>query len=185
MYTVQLPDQTLQNSTSIYLKAIISLLNEWTAMYAYGWQGWRPRKDTTTVYLALLSRWFWLGKQALVLGHIVWLHLKARRTGVPARMHRNKRPGQGWTPPQRRQEREQNGGKEWAYLEKAECTHTQLQAPHYPITPSVFFSLLLLLRDAQQVCVDEKARAQQLSSPINPAVLLTTCSSRVISTCGT
>lgn len=97
-----------------------------------------PEKDTTAVYLALLSRWFWLGKQALVLGHIVWLHPKARRARVPARMHRNKRPGQGWTLPQHRQEREQNRGKEWAYLEKAECTHAQLQAPHYPITVSVF-----------------------------------------------
>lgn len=60
--------------------------------------------------------------------------------------------------------------------------HTQLQAPHCPITPSVSFPLL---RDAQQACVDEKARAQQLSSPINPIFLLTTCASGVGSTCGT
>lgn len=45
---------------------------------------------------------------------------------------------------------------------------TQLQAPHYPITPSVPPNPPPG-RSASE-CVDEKARAQQLSSPINRSV---------------
>lgn len=113
-------------------------LFKWTAMYAYCW---KARKDTTGIYLAPLSHWIWLGKQALVLARIVWWHPKARRVGVPARMHRNKRPGQGWNPAttqtrkraERRERMGLSGESRMHWL-----THTQLQAPHYPITPSVF-----------------------------------------------
>lgn len=59
-------------------KGIISFLTKWTPMYAYGWKHWRSRKHKTVVYLALLSHWFWLGKQALVLGHVVWFHPKSK-----------------------------------------------------------------------------------------------------------
>lgn len=78
--TMPLPNQKWITSTSINLNGIISLVTKWTAMYAYDWKCWRPRKDTTGVYLAPLSRWFGLGKQALVLGHIVLASSKSKES---------------------------------------------------------------------------------------------------------
>lgn len=73
--------------------------------------------------------------------------------------------------------------KERMGLSEESRMHSHSCRPPTILSLPLFFSALL--RDAQQGSVDEKASSQQLSSPINPVVLLSTCASGVISTCGT